>query len=166
MLRCFTIIQRGQALPHSSTIAITGVTTTTLSNISLFKNRVWFIQKDTLKAWYLPTGAVGGVAQVLDMSQICKYGGTLVDLDTWTLDAGYGADDNLVFVTSNGEVIVWRGTDPSSDATWALAGVWKLGSPVGNRCMLKYSGDLLLITLWMGCCRWLLLCKAPGLILA
>ena len=131
----------------SSSIAITGVTTTTLSNIALFKNRVWFIQKDTLKAWYLPTGAVGGVAQVLDMSQIAKYGGSLVDLDTWTLDAGYGADDNLVFVTSNGEVIVWRGTDPSSEATWALAGVWKLGSPVGNRCMLKYSGDLLLITL-------------------
>jgi len=130
-----------------STIAITGVTTTTLSNISLFKNRVWFIQKDTLKAWYLPTGAVGGAAQVLDMSQIAKYGGTLVDLDTWTLDAGYGADDNLVFVTSNGEVIVWRGTDPASDATWALAGVWKLGSPVGSRCMMKYSGDLLIITL-------------------
>ena len=130
-----------------STIAITGVTTTTLSNISLFKNRVWFIQKDTLKAWYLPTSAVGGAAQVLDMSQIAKYGGTLVDLDTWTLDAGYGADDNLVFVTSNGEVIVWRGTDPSSDATWALAGVWKLGSPVGSRCMMKYSGDLLIITL-------------------
>jgi len=130
-----------------STIAITGVTTTTLSNISLFKNRVWFIQKDTLKAWYLPTSAVGGAAQVLDMSQIAKYGGTLVDLDTWMLDAGYSADDNLVFVTSNGEVIVWRGTDPASDATWALAGVWKLGSPVGSRCMMKYSGDLLIITL-------------------
>ena len=136
-----------ESITGISTIAITGVTTTTLSNISLFKNRVWFIQKDTLKAWYLPTGAVGGAAQVLDMSQIAKYGGSLVDLDTWTLDAGYGADDNLVFVTSNGEVIVWRGTDPSSDATWALAGVWKLGAPVGNRCMLKYSGDLLIITL-------------------
>ena len=129
-----------------STIAITGVTTTTLSNISLFKNRIWFIQKDTLKAWYLPVNAVGGAAQVLDMSSIAKYGGSLVDLDTWTLDAGYGADDNLVFVTSNGEVIVWRGTDPSSDASWAIAGVWKLGAPIGNRCMLKYSGDLLIIT--------------------
>jgi len=135
-----------ESITAISAIPITGVTTTTLSNISLFKNRVWFIQKDTLKAWYLPTGAVGGAAQVLDMSQIAKYGGSLVDFDTWTLDAGYGADDNLVFVTSNGEVIVWRGTDPSSEATWALAGVWRLGAPIGNRCMLKYSGDLLLIT--------------------
>ena len=130
----------------SSTIAVTGVTTTSLSNITLFKNRVWFIEKNTLKAWYLPTGSVGGAAQVLDLSAVAKYGGHLVDLDTWTIDAGYGVDDNLVFVTSTGEVIVYRGTDPSSAATWALAGIWKLGSPIGNRCMLKYGGDLLLLT--------------------
>ena len=41
------------AIDGSSTPAITGVTTTALSNITLFKNRVWFVQKDTLKAWYL-----------------------------------------------------------------------------------------------------------------
>ena len=134
------------AIDAASTPAITGVTTTTLSNVTLFKNRLWFIQKDTLKAWYLPTSAVGGAAQVLDLSAIAKFGGHLVDLDTWTIDAGYGVDDNLVFVTSNGEVIVYRGTDPSSDATWALTGVWKLGSPIGNRSMLKWGGDLLILT--------------------
>ena len=135
-----------ESITGISAIPITGVTTTTLSNITLFKNRVWFIQKNTLKAWYLPTSSVGGAAQVLDLSSIAKAGGTLVDLDTWTLDAGYGADDNLVFVTSNGEVIVYRGTDPSSASTWALIGVWQLGEPVGNRCMTKYGGDLLIIT--------------------
>ena len=134
------------AIDAASTPAITGVTTTTLSNVTLFKNRLWFIQKDTLKAWYLPTSAVGGAAQVLDLSSIAKFGGKLVDLDTWTIDAGYGVDDNLVFVTSNGEVIVYRGTDPASDATWALTGVWKLGSPIGNRSMLKWGGDLLILT--------------------
>ena len=65
---------------------------------------------------------------------------------TWTIDAGYGVDDNLVFVTSTGEVIVYRGTDPASAATWALAGIWKLGSPIGSRAMLKFGGDLLLLT--------------------
>ena len=134
------------AIDAASTPAITGVTTTTLSNVTLFKNRLWFIQKDTLKAWYLPTSSVGGAAQVLDLSAIAKFGGKLVDLDTWTIDAGYGVDDNLVFVTSNGEVIVYRGTDPASDATWALTGVWKLGSPIGNRSMLKWGGDLLILT--------------------
>lgn len=126
--------------------AITGVTSANLSNITLFKNRIWFIEQYTLKAWYLPTSSIAGAAQYLDMSSIAKYGGHLVDLDTWTLDAGYGVDDNLAFITSIGETIVYRGTDPASAATWSLIGVWKLGSPVGTRCMLKWGGDLLILT--------------------
>jgi len=126
--------------------AITGVTSANLSNITLFKNRIWFIEQYTLKAWYLPTSSIAGAAQYIDMSSIAKYGGHLVDLDTWTLDAGYGVDDNLAFITSIGETIVYRGTDPASAATWSLIGVWKLGSPVGTRCMLKWGGDLLILT--------------------
>jgi hypothetical protein len=125
---------------------IAGVTTTTLSNVMLFKNRVWFIEKDTLNAWYLPTGAIYGTANKIPMDAIARHGGHLVDLDTWTIDAGYGVDDNLAFVTSEGEVILWSGTDPSSSTTFALIGVWKLGSPIGDRCMLKWGGDLLILT--------------------
>jgi hypothetical protein len=135
------------AIDSASTPSITGVTTTNLSNINLFKNRVWFIEKDTLKAWYLPTSSVGGAAQALDLSSIAKFGGYLVAMGTWTIDAGYGVDDNLVFVTNKGEVIVYRGTDPSSASTWELIGVWVLGAPVSKRCFMKYGGDLLLLTL-------------------
>ena len=126
--------------------AITGVTDNNLSNMTMFKNRIWFIEENTLKAWYLPTSSIGGAAQYIDLSSLCRFGGHLVDLDTWTLDAGYGVDDNLVFITSNGEVIVYRGTDPASAATWALTGVWKLGSPISSRAMLKWGGDLLILT--------------------
>ena len=129
-----------------STPSITGVTATTLKNIMLFKNRIWFIQKETLKAWYLPTSSIGGAAQQFDFSQLARFGGHLVDLDSWTIDAGYGVDDNLAFVTSQGEVIIYRGTDPASAATWGLIGIWKLGSPIGERCMLKWGGDLLVLT--------------------
>lgn len=127
--------------------SITGVTGTTLDNITLFKNRVWFIQKDTLKAWYLPTNSISGAAQALDLSSIAKMGGKLTSLAAWTIDAGYGVDDNLVFVTNQGEIIVYRGTDPASAATWALTGIWSLGSPVSKRCLLKYGGDLLILSL-------------------
>ncbi len=130
----------------SSPISISNVTTDTLDNILLFKNRVWFIQKNTLKAWYLPTSSVGGAAQVLDLSSIAQHGGTLVAMGTWTIDAGYGVDDNLVFFTNQGEAIVYRGTDPASAATWALSGVWYLGVPVGKRCLYKYGGDILVIS--------------------
>ena len=125
---------------------ITGVTDNNLSNITLFKNRVWLIEKNTLKAWYLPTSSIGGAAQYIDMSSIYRLGGRLVDLDTWTLDAGYGVDDNIAFITSEGEIVVFRGTDPASAATWSLIGVWDIGSPVGARAMLKWGGDLLVLT--------------------
>jgi len=126
--------------------AITGVSSADLCNITLFKNRIWFIEQYTLKAWYLPTSSIGGAAQYTDLSALCRFGGHLVDLDTWTIDAGYGVDDNLAFITSIGETIVYRGTDPASAATWSLIGVWKLGSPIGTRAMLKWAGDLLILT--------------------
>lgn len=125
---------------------ITGVTSSTLSNIALFKNRMWFIKKNTLETWYLATGAVGGAATKFDLSGIPRNGGYLVALGTWTIDAGYGVDDLWVAVTNMGEVIVFRGTDPTSAATWALVGVWAIGAPIGNRPFLKYSGDLLYIS--------------------
>lgn len=125
---------------------ITGLDTATVSNITVFKNRLWFIQNNTLKAWYLGTQAISGAATALDMSSICQEGGYLMAAYEWTLDAGYGADDYLVFITSNGEVLVWRLTDPTAPTGIALIGVWAIGAPIGRRCGVKYGGDLLLIT--------------------
>ena len=126
--------------------SITGVTGSTLSNITTFKNQIWFTQASTLKAWYLPTLSIAGAAAAIDMSSVAQLGGYLVACGTWTIDAGYGVDDNLVFVTSNGEIIVWSGTDPSDATKWALIGVWNIGKPVGKRCMIKYGGDIVILT--------------------
>jgi len=129
----------------ASVPAITGVTTTTLNNPCVFKNRLWFIQVNTLKAWYLPVQSVGGAAETLDMSAYCQLGGYLLAVATWTIDSGTGVDDYLVFVTSKGEVLVWQGTDVSNPSTWSLKGVWRVGAPIGSRCLYKYQGDLLYI---------------------
>ena len=126
--------------------AITGVTSSQLININVHKNRIWFCQVGTLKAWYLPTASITGAAAALDLSAFCPHGGYLMAMGTWTIDAGYGVDDHAVFITSEGDVLVYRGTDPASATTWALVGVWWLGSPIGRRCFVKYMGDLLLIT--------------------
>lgn len=124
---------------------ISGVDTSTLINIHLHKHRVWLVQKNTLNAWYLGTDSISGSATAFPLKGVAQKGGYLVAMATWTIDAGYGVDDLAVFITNHGEVIVYRGTDPSSADTWALVGIWNIGSPVGYRCFLKYSGDLLLI---------------------
>ena len=129
-----------------TTIGITGVDSSTFINVNLFKNRLYFTQKDTLACWYLDVNSIGGAANPLYFGSIARNGGYLQAMGTWTLDAGQGADDYAVFVTSMGEVIVYNGTDPTTAATWALKGVWQLGQTFSRRCFFKWSGDLLLLT--------------------
>ena len=95
---------------------------------------------------YLPVDSIGGVASPLYFGSIARNAGYLQAMGTWTLDAGQGADDYAVFVTSMGEVIVYNGTDPSSATTWALKGVWQIGQTFNRRCFFKWAGDLLLLT--------------------
>lgn len=128
------------------TYTITGVDTADCINVNLFKNRIWLIEQDTMNAWYLPTGAIQGAAVAFPLGGVAQLGGALVAMATWTIDAGYGVDDLAVFITTKGEIIVYRGTDPSSASTFALVGVWNVGTPVGVRCFLKYGADLLVIT--------------------
>lgn len=125
---------------------ITGVDTATISQINLFKNRVWLVQSNTLNVWYMPISSIAGVATAFPLQGVAKLGGSVVAMGTWTMDAGHGVDDMAVFVTNRGEVIVYRGSDPASASTWELVGVWHVGSPIGKRCLMKFGGDLVLIS--------------------
>lgn len=130
------------AVDGASTPAITGVTTTGLTHVCVFKNRLYFVENSSLKLWYLPVNSVGGAAASLDLGSIFRMGGYIMAAYPWTIDAGSGADDHLVIITSNGEVAVYRGTDPSSAASWYLIGVFVLGRPIGRLCGTKIGGDL------------------------
>lgn len=133
------------AIDGASVPAITGVTTTTLVYPHIFKRRLWMVQTGTTKAWYLPVDSVGGAASSFDFGPLFPNGGYLQALGSWTLDAGEGVDDLLVAVSSRGDIVVYKGTDPASSTTWSLVGVWQVGSPLGRRCLVKWGGDLLII---------------------
>lgn len=133
-------------LTPTAGFVITGVNPATFIHVTIFKARLWFTAINSLAAWYLPVLSIGGAAQPQDVSNLCSHGGYLVQLEDWTLDAGYGMDDYLVMASSRGDIIVYRGTDPASSTTWFLVGVFYVGSPVGRRCMAQFAGDLLLIS--------------------
>lgn len=128
------------------TFTVTVADTSNWIGITLHKQKVWGIQKNTLKAWYLPSGTIAGAASLQDMSPFFKLGGSLAGVETWTIDGGEGLDDLLVFITTKGEVLVYKGTDPASIATWQMVGLYRIGTPIGNRCLYKYQGDILAIT--------------------
>ena len=125
---------------------VTGLNSTQFAHINLFKERLYFVQKDSLSFWYLPVDSINGAVTEFPLGGIFKRGGFLQAMGTWTIDAGYGVDDLAVFVTSNGEVAVYKGSDPSDPNDWALVGLWNIGQTFARKCLFKFGGDLLLLT--------------------
>lgn len=126
---------------------ITGVSASAIVFVTVWKNRLFMVEKDTAKAWYLAAGAVQGAATSLNFAQRFKAGGHLVGLWSWTYDGGGGIDDALVAVSSGGDVAIYQGTDPDNADLFGLKGVWQLGAvPAGRRLALETGGDLLLLS--------------------
>lgn len=131
----------------ASTPALTGITTTGLLMPMVFKGRLMAIEKNSLSFWYLAAGAIGGALTEFQLDSLLRRGGQLTAIATWTFDGGSGNDDYAVFMSSQGEIAVYQGTNPAAANTWALVGVYYLGKPLGaQRCFTQYGGDLIVIT--------------------
>ncbi len=117
-----------------------------LINVWSHKERLWFAEKDTLNAYYLPSNAVTGAVVKFPLGGVFNNGGQLLAGGTLSTDSGSGIDDLIVFVTDNGEVAIYAGTNPSSPTDWSLLGVYPIGLAVGHRCLFKVAGDLIVIT--------------------
>lgn len=133
--------------PFAAVTDITGVNELDLVFVTQHKARMWFIQRDSADAWYLGSGAISGAATVFHFGNKFKHGGNLVGLYTWTVDGGDGIDDHLVAISSGGDVMVYRGTDPGVASDWNLVGQWYVGAlPVGRRVANNETGDLYIIS--------------------
>ena len=127
-------------------VTITGVATSDLAQVWLFKERLFFVEKDSTSAWYLPVESIGGAASEIDLGSVFRRGGRLLFGATWSLDSGDGLDDVCIFVSSNGEIAVYEGTDPASASTWSLTGVYDIAPPTDKHAFFKTGGDLAILT--------------------
>ena len=110
------------------------------------KEFLWFVEKDSLRVWYAGTaGSVSGTLYAFDLSGVSKWGGAILAVANWTVDGGTGIDDLTVFITSEGEVLVYAGTNPNNASNWILKGSYKISKPIGYRCVLAYQGDMVII---------------------
>lgn len=130
-----------------SNATITGIgTPANLIQAVLFKHRIWAIEKNTMNLWFLPLDSIQGPAQQFPIGNLMRKGGYLVAAVAWTLDSGDGPDDLLAVISSEGEVIVYKGTDPTSASSWSIVGVYFVSRPLGNRCFVKLAGDVGVLT--------------------
>ena len=124
----------------------TGLTGSNIIAGAVSKERLWFVEKGTMTVWYGGAGDIQGTLNSFDLTQVSKLGGELIAVANWTLDGGQGIDDLTVFLTSEGEVFVYSGSNPNDPDDWALKGSYRIAKPIGYRCCMKYQGDIVVIT--------------------
>ena len=128
-----------------STPAITGVTTTKLRSPVVWKNRLWWVEDGTMHVWYLPTASIGGAASSIDLGMYFKLGGQMHVIMTASLTDGSTFDDYILFMSTEGEILLYRGTDPATAGLFNLVGIYRIGKPVGRRCWFKNGADTIII---------------------
>lgn len=148
----FLLVMNGEDTPQTydgttwANATMTGPTIANLIWCNLHQRRLWFGEKESLTAYYLAVNAITGAASSFSLAGLAGLGGYIMAMGTWSRDGGAGADDVAVFFTSEGQAILYSGTDPSSASTWSLVGVFNIGKPIGRRCMIKAGADLIMVT--------------------
>lgn len=126
---------------------IEGVDPEKFDFVMQWKRRLWFIEANSTIAWYLPVDVIAGKATAFDFGPLFPHGGSLAMLQNWTVDGGEGLDDNLVVISTQGDVLLYKGTDPDEASKFSMVGRWYIGKvPIGRRFSTHYSTDLAIIS--------------------
>lgn len=115
--------------------------------VTEYKGRLWFSISGTTQAAFLEPDSIQGQATSFEVGQNFNFGGYLQAVGTWMIDSQAGPLDLLCFISSNGEVAIYNGTDPTQASGFSRVGVFKLGPPIGPRCFTRVGADLAVITI-------------------
>jgi len=127
-------------------MTLTGPTKANVIGVNAFKHRTWFWEDGSQDVWYSALNTLGGACTQFPLSRVGQFGGSLIAMVTWTRDGGSGPDDFAVFVMSSGEAIIYQGSSPALAGDWAIVGVYDIGEPLSVRSVVKFGGDIFIIT--------------------
>ena len=116
----------------------------------VYKNRLYVVQKNSPYVWHGQTNQFQGQLKRIDFSYILNRGGTVQYVSSWSRDTGTGLQDYFVLVSSEGEVLLYTGSDPEANISdpevFRIAGRFFLAEPVaGHRGYLGIGSDLLIM---------------------
>jgi hypothetical protein len=118
-----------------------------LVNVCKYKNRLFFIEQNSMNAWYLGIDSIAGMMALIPLSGAATKGGKLLFCASWSVDAGDGLDDKIVFMTTEGEVLIFSGSNPADAANWRQEGRYQIPKPIGMNAHVSLGGDLLIATI-------------------
>lgn len=125
---------------------ITGVTTSLIKDVQVYANRIWLVEKNSFRVWYLPLNSIGGAATSIDFSSLYVLGGAMAGMVTWQVASSLGINVYVGFVSTQGEVLLYQGLDPANAGQWQKVGQFRMGRPIGQRFYERVGDDTLLLT--------------------
>jgi len=133
----------GSAWSSSGT---TGGTPANYFTVGVYAKRLFYGVKDSFDVYYLAADTKSGAATRLHLGALFKKGGSLNSIITVT-DSSNSLTDYIGFLSTEGEIAVYTGTDPATAADWQLAAFFEIGYPVikGNRCWEKRGSDAVVL---------------------
>lgn len=125
---------------------VDGIDPANLSHNWVYKNRLFYVEKNSLNAWYLAVDSISGTITKLPLGGVFTLGGSLLFGATWSIESGDGLSEQCAFFTTEGEVAVFTGTNPSDASAWSKVGVYRIGKPKGKKAFIRGGGDLIVAT--------------------
>ena len=123
-----------------------GIPQAPLAYVWKYRNRLFFIEANSMNAWYAGINSVGGELNIIPLSGAATKGGKLLFGASWSIDAGDGIDDKCVFVTDLGECLIFTGSNPGDPNNWRQEGRYQIPPPMGMNAHIAIGGDLLIAT--------------------
>ncbi|AGA64768.1 hypothetical protein B488_07760 [Liberibacter crescens BT-1] len=112
----------------------------------LFKNRQWYVEAESMDAWYLPVRAIGGTARLFPLGGIMQQGGSLLAGFSWSMESGDGMSTLCGFLSTAGEIAVYAGHDPDSADGFSLKGLYHIPRPLGKNALVMCGNEVMIAT--------------------
>ena len=125
----------------------TGVALNTLINVTAYKERLYFVEKNSCRIWYGNFQAVGASALTsFDLSYVFTRGGFTVAVGSFSNTTSTSSQEYFWALSSEGEIVFYSGTYAGDAATWGLVARYVIGKPLGYRAYVRVNNDIWIIT--------------------
>lgn len=134
-----------QSLTFYQNAPITGYPGAGFSHVWSYKGHLYFVDALTQNVYYLGLAAIGGAATLYPLGPLFKKGGYVLCGSTWAIDSTSGIYEACVFISSEGEVLMFNGDNPGA-TNWQQLGLYQISKPLSRRSLMRAGGDLLIMT--------------------
>lgn len=144
-------VYTGLGASKAQDILATGVSLNKLCSVSSYRERLYFVEKDTLRMWHHKnsTGvtfvSASAVLDYYDFQYIARRGGYLLFAGSYSNTKGVSTQDLFMAVTSEGEIMMYSGISPD-DTAWQLVAHFIIGKPLGPKAFIRVNQDLWILT--------------------